>query len=130
RIAPEFLKKRSTKGFFMMLEGSQIDWACHSNKGDDAVREMLDFDAAIGEIFKFAETDGETLVIVTADHETGGLAIKEGSVMDSLNLAFTTGYHTCSLVPVFAYGPGSEQFNGVLDNTDIYGRMRLLLGWK
>lgn len=130
RMAPEFLKKRSTKGFFMMLEGSQIDWACHGNKGDDAVREMLDFDAAIGEILRFAEADGETLVIVTADHETGGMAIKEGSVMDSLKIAFTTDYHTCAMVPVFAYGPGSEQFSGVLDNTDIYARMKMLLGFK
>ncbi|MEO6038029.1 MAG: alkaline phosphatase [Saprospiraceae bacterium] len=129
RLAPAFLKKRSAKGFFMMLEGSQIDWACHSNKADDAISEMLDFDAAIGEILKFAEADGETLVIVTADHETGGMAIKEGSVMDSLKIAFTTGYHTASMVPVFAYGPGSEQFNGVLDNTDIYVKMKALFGF-
>ncbi len=129
RLAPVFLKKRSEKGFFMMLEGSQIDWACHGNRAEDAISEMLDFDAAIGEILKFAEMDGETLVIVTADHETGGMAIKEGSVIDSLNIAFTTDYHTASMVPVFAFGPGSEQFNGVLDNTDIYFKMRSLFGF-
>ena len=130
RMAPAFLKKRSDKGFFMMLEGSQIDWACHGNRGDDEVKEMLDFDAAIGEILKFAEADGETLVIVTADHETGGMAIKEGSVMDSLNIAFTTDYHTASMVPVFAYGPGSAEFSGVFDNTAIYAKMKELLGFS
>ncbi len=129
RLAPGFLKKRSAKGFFMMLEGSQIDWACHGNNANDALLEMLDFDAAIGEILKFAEADGETLIIVTADHETGGMAIKEGSAMDSLNIAFTTGYHTASMVPVFAYGPGSEQFNGVIDNTEIYGKIKALFGF-
>ena len=129
RMAPAFLKQRSAKGFFMMLEGSQIDWAGHANKADDSIREMLDFDAAIGEILQFAEADGETLVIVTADHETGGMAIKEGSEMDNLNIGFTTGYHTASLVPVFAYGPGSEQFNGVMDNTDIYLKMKALFGF-
>ncbi len=130
RLAPAFLKKRSEKGFFMMLEGSQIDWAGHANNADDAIKEMLDFDAAIGEILQFAEADGETLVIVTADHETGGMAIKEGSAMDSLNIGFTTGYHTASLVPVFAYGPGSEQFHGVMDNTDIYVKMKALFGFQ
>ncbi len=129
-LAPDFLKKRSDKGFFMMLEGSQIDWACHANNADDAIKEMLDFDAAIGEILKFAEADGETLVIVTADHETGGMAIKEGSEMDSLKIGFTTNYHTATMVPVFAFGPGSEQFNGVFDNTDIYLKMKELFGFK
>ena len=129
-LAPDFLKKRSDKGFFMMLEGSQIDWACHANNADDAIKEMLDFDAAIGEILKFAEADGETLIIVTADHETGGMAIKEGSEMDSLKIGFTTNYHTATMVPVFAYGPGSEQFNGVFDNTDIYMKMKELFGFK
>ncbi len=126
--APVFLKQRSTKGFFMMLEGSQIDWACHSNEAEEAISEMLDFDAAIGEILKFAKADGETLVIVTADHETGGMAIEQGSSMDSLDIDFLTNHHTASLVPVFAYGPGAELFNGVMDNTSIYQKMTELLG--
>lgn len=128
-VAPEFLKKRSDKGFFMMLEGSQIDWACHANEGERAVHEMLDFDAAIGKILDFARADGETLVIVTADHETGGLALEQGSKPDSLDLAFNTTAHTAIMVPVFAYGPGAEAFNGVMDNTQIYAKMKSLFGW-
>lgn len=129
KAAPEFLKKRSDKGFFLMLEGSQIDWACHANDAPRAIAEMLDFDQAIGEILRFAQQDGHTLVIVTADHETGGMSIEQGSTMDSLVIKFSTGYHTAAMVPLFAYGPGAQQFSGILDNTDIYWKMRNLLRW-
>lgn len=124
KIAPTFLKKRSgDKGFFLMIEGAQIDWACHAKDGPRARLEMLDFDAAIGEVLRFARADGETLVIVTADHETGGLAIEQGSTRDSLDIDFATNGHTASLVPVFAYGPGAQLFGGIYDNTDIYHKM-------
>ncbi len=126
RLAPEFLARRSDKGFFLMIEGAQIDWACHGNKDTMAVQEMLDFDKAIGEVLRFAEQDGNTLVIVTADHETGGMALLRGSDKQSLKIKFTTDYHTAALVPVFAFGPGAEQFNGLYDNTDIYFKMRAL----
>lgn len=129
RLAPEFLAQRSDKGFFLMIEGAQIDWACHAKKDTQAVQEMLDFDEAIGEVLRFAEKDGNTLVIVTADHETGGMALLRGSDKESLKIKFTTDYHTASMVPVFAYGPGAEQFSGLYDNTDIYFKMRALFGW-
>jgi alkaline phosphatase len=128
-MAPAFLQKRSDKGFFLMIEGSQIDWACHANNAPDAVREMLDFDEAIGEVLKFAEADGNTLVIVTADHETGGMALEQGHSKDSIDIEFVTGQHTAAMVPVFAYGPGAERFGGIYENTDIYVRMKALLGW-
>lgn len=127
RIGLPYLKQRSAKGFFVMIEGSQIDWAGHGNNGAAVVAEMLDFDETIAEALKFAKTDGETLVIVTADHETGGLAIDHGSTRDSLELSFPTKNHTATLVPIFAFGPGSELFHGVMDNTDIYLKMRTLL---
>ena len=130
RISPEFLKKRSEKGFFLMLEGSQIDWACHDKDGPRAVSEMLDFDQAIGAILRFAQQDGETLVIVTADHETGGMSLEQSNAPDSIDIKFNTGYHTASLIPVFAYGPGAELFGGIYENTDIYVKMRELFGWK
>jgi alkaline phosphatase len=127
--APKFLKQRSDKGFFMMLEGSQIDWACHANEGARAMQEMLDFDAAVGKILAFAQADGETLVIITADHETGGMALEQGASVDSLDLAFSSTGHTATLVPVFAYGPGAEMFSGIMDNTDIYVKMKTLFGF-
>ncbi|MEQ1745570.1 MAG: alkaline phosphatase [Saprospiraceae bacterium] len=127
RLAPDFLARRSEKGFFLMIEGAQIDWACHGNKDSLTVDEMLDFDQAIGEVLRFAEKDGNTLVIVTADHETGGMALLRGADRQSLKLKFTTDYHTATLVPVFAYGPGAHLFSGLYDNTQIHFNMRTLL---
>ncbi len=129
RMATDFLDKRSEKGFFLLVEGAQIDWACHANNGPQAVEEMLDFDAAIGEILRFAEIDSNTLVIVTADHETGGMALEQGAGFEVLDYDFTTGHHTASMVPVFAFGPGAAQFNGVMDNTEIYWKMARLWGF-
>ncbi len=130
KMAPDFLKKRSNgKGFFLMVEGSQIDWGGHANNADFTISETLDFDKAIGEVLKFADADGQTLVIVTADHETGGMAIKNGSQEGDLDIVFSTDYHTATLIPVFAYGPGALLFSGVYDNTDIYWKMRDLFNF-
>lgn len=127
--APDFLKEHSDKGFFLMIEGSQIDWGGHANDSDYIITEMIEFDKAIGEILDFAKKDGETLVIVTADHETGGFAINPGSTMDKIEPGFTSDYHTGVMIPVFAYGPGAEQFRGIYENTAIYGKMRAAFGF-
>lgn len=124
-----FLEQRSQEGFFMMVEGSQIDWGGHANDGDYAISELLDFDRAIQEALNFAEKKGNTLVIVTADHECGGMAIDEHSKMGRMKYKFTTPGHTASMVPVFAYGPGAELFEGIYQNNEIYFRMRQALGW-
>lgn len=126
----EFLAAQDDKPFFLMIEGSQIDWGGHANNSDYIVTEMLDFNKAIGEILKFAAADGETLVIVTADHETGGYSINPGSTMDSLITEFTTDYHTAVMIPVFAYGPGAELFSGIYENTAIFDKMRMAYGWE
>lgn len=129
-MAPQFLKKWSGgKGFFLMIEGSQIDWGGHANNAEQTISETLDFDRAVGEVLKFAEADGQTLVVVTADHETGGMAILNGSKEGALDIKFSTDYHTATLIPVFAYGPGAPLFSGVYDNTDIYWKMRELFGF-
>jgi alkaline phosphatase len=126
----DFLAERGKeKGFFLMIEGSQIDWGGHANQSDYIITEMHDFDKAVGKVLDFAKADGETLVIVTADHETGGYAINKGSKMDSLNTAFTTDYHTADLIPVFAYGPGAENFGGIYENTAIFHKMKELFGF-
>jgi alkaline phosphatase len=108
-------------GFFLMVEGSQIDWAGHKNDATNIVRETVDFDNAVGAGIDFAEKNGETLVIVTADHETGGFAVLGGSVKNQTvdKTGFVHGDHTASMVPVFAIGPGSLAFSGIIDNTDI-----------
>tara|TARA_B100000902_G_scaffold237153_1_gene224661 strand:- start:329 stop:1657 length:1329 start_codon:yes stop_codon:yes gene_type:complete len=119
------------KGFFIMLEGSQVDWAGHANDLNYLKREMKDFDEAVNKALEFAINDQETLVIVTADHETGGLLIEPATptnytapeVKFSFNTGLGYGSHTGVPVPVYAYGPGSENFTGTLDNTDIFYAM-------
>lgn len=119
---------QNKNGFFLMVEGSQIDWGGHSNEADYLISELLDFDKTIARALDFAMKDGETLVIVTADHETGGftLAPEEGNY-DKIKPAFSTGSHSATLIPVFAFGPGAETFSGIYENTEIYHKMMSLL---
>ena len=130
-MGPKFLDERDEddKGFFLMIEGSQIDWGGHANDSEYIISEMLEFNEAIGKVLEFAARDGETLIVVTADHETGGYAIQNGSSMGNIDGAFTSDYHTADLIPVFAYGPGSEQFSGIYENTAIFDRMIALYGF-
>ncbi len=114
------LLRQNDRGFFLMVEGSQIDWGAHNNNTSYAASEMLDFDQAIGRALEFAFNDGNTLIVVTADHETGGMAITGGSMEEGwVKGEYITGGHTGIMVPVFAYGPGAEAFMGIMENTDI-----------
>ena len=116
------------KGFFLMVEGSQIDWGGHANSTIYVVEDMLDFDQAVGKALEFAASNKETLVIVTSDHETGGMAVTGGDMQKGMVKGeFTSGGHTGVMVPVFAYGPGAGEFTGIMDNTDIYRKMNKLL---
>jgi len=126
--ALNFLKNSET-GFFLMIEGSQIDWGGHSNNFEQVLAEMKDFDDAIGKVLDFAEKDGSTLVVITADHETGGLTIPAGKRDGSeMQANFSSTNHTPTMVPVFAYGPGAELFTGIMENTEIFNKM--LKAWK
>ena len=108
------------KGFFLMVEGSQIDWAAHDNDQERTVNEVLDFDRAVKAAFDFAERDGQTLVIVTADHDTGGMGIANGWLpTGDLTATFASKGHTGIPVPVYAFGQGAENFSGIFDNTKI-----------
>ena len=115
--------------FFLMIEGSQIDWAAHANEADRMVRQTLLFDMAVREALEFARRDGHTLVIVTADHETGGLTLEEDDKSAvGVKAKWSTGSHTNANVPIFAFGPGAEKFAGKMDNTDIPKRIAALTG--
>ncbi len=127
-LAIDFLATHE-EGFFLMVESSQIDWGGHSNEADFLIQEVLDFDLAVGRAMDFAEKDGNTLVIVTADHETGGFALSAASVYGKptykgIEPTFSTGGHTATLIPVLAYGPGAERFMGVYQNNDIFQKMK------
>jgi len=112
---------RDDDGFFLMIEGSQIDWAGHENDKQWLLDEMADFDDAVGAALDFAESDGHTLVVMTADHETGGLTVDQGSVPDEWlgPVGWSSKSHTAGMVPVFSFGPGSSALGGIIDNTDI-----------
>ncbi len=127
RDATQFLKRIQSSGFFLMIEGSQIDWGGHANDSKYTISEMLDFDKAIKEVLDFAENDGQTLVIITGDHETGGYSIVAGNKFSNLIGAFTTTKHTADLIPVYAFGPGAEKFSGIYENTAIYDKIKSLL---
>ncbi|MFQ6113810.1 MAG: alkaline phosphatase [bacterium] len=112
--------KRDQDGFFLMVEGSQIDWKGHRNSESGLIEETIEFDDAIAVGVDFARENPQTLIVVTADHETGGVALIRGSLLEkSVELAFVTGSHTASMVPLFARGPGAEAFHGIIDNTYI-----------
>lgn len=119
---------QNPNGLFLMVEGSQIDWGGHENDIARIIFEMLDFDKAIGEGLRFAERNGETLIIVTADHETGGMAIENGSILEGkVGVDFTTKEHTGVMVPVFAIGPQAERFTGIYENTALFEKMKEIL---
>ena len=112
------------KPFFMMVEGSQIDWGGHGNNTDYVISEFKEFDSAIRNALEFAKANGNTLVIVTADHETGGMAISGGTLKrGKIKAEFTTKGHSAAMVPVFSFGPSSKQFSGIYENTAIFDKM-------
>ena len=131
RKAIEYLSKQSKKGFFLMVEGARIDKEEHSNNTYGFVREMLDFDKAIEEAIRFAEKDGHTLVIISADHETGGVALRGGDPDKGyIRTAFASTSHTAITGPLFAYGPQSQQFRCFQENSDVSNKIVKILSGK
>ena len=116
------------KGFFLMVEGSQIDDWAHRQKVGYMAEELFDFDKTIGKVLEWAEKDGHTLVVVTADHGTGGITLIDGSLEDrTVNVHFSTKGHHGIVVPVFAWGPHAEDFGGVMENAELSDRIRKLI---
>ena len=119
------------KGFFLMVEGSQIDDWCHRHKVGHMCEELFDFDKVIGAVLEWAEKDGQTLVVVTADHNTGGLTLLKGSIEEhTVKVNFSTKGHDGIVVPVFAYGPHAEEFAGVHENSEIGAIIKDLISKK
>lgn len=118
-------------GFFLMIEGSEIDGGGHENDMEYTVEEMLDFDRAVGKALEFASKSRRTLVVVTADHETGGLTLVNGDISQGkITGQYSTTDHTGIMVPVFAYGPGAELFSGIDENTSFFNKFLRLLDLK
>lgn len=125
---------RKGKPFFMMVEGSYIDWGGHAENAEMMVAEVLDFDRTLGVVLDYVEKNPNTLLVVTADHETGGVSIgkyyevdkatgKRTEVPERAAVNFNTDQHTGELIPVFAAGKGAEHFQGIYQNNEIYHKM-------
>lgn len=126
----QFLENKQ-KPFFLMVEGSQIDNYGHYNDIRGVITETIDFDKAVTEAIKYADTNKNTLVIVLSDHETGGLTIPQGNVnTHHIEAEFSTHDHTGMMVPVFAYGPKSYEFQGCYGNEDIFHKIIKILNLK
>ncbi len=112
--------EKAEKGFFLMVEGSSIDLAAHDNDLDETVREVLDFDCAVGVVLRWMAKHPHTLLVVTADHQTGGLSIIDGSKNSGrVTGCFTTLNHSGVAVPIYANGAGAAAFRGVMENTQV-----------
>lgn len=125
------LSGETGKGFFLMVEGAKIDYASHANSLPASVMETLSFDLAVSEALKFADSNGETLVIVTGDHETGGLTLVDGNkVGRQITAHYMTDDHTPIMLPVYTYGPWAGKFGGVYENTWFFHAIKEITGIK
>ena len=123
---------KNKKGFFAMIEGSHIDHAAHANNAEQMTFEMEEFDKVVNAAFDYADKHKGTLVIVTADHETGGVTLNSGSKdftkgESGIDIKFSTTGHTGSPVLVYSYGASAWKFSGVMENTDIFKRIKAVL---
>lgn len=133
----EFLKNGSLKAlelfkddkFFLLIEGALIDIAGHDTSIDNQISETLEFDEIAGLMLDYAEQRNHVLVVVVSDHESGALTLLQGDGMNYIpNYAIDE--HSGSMVPVFAYGPGAEQFTGMMDNAEIYYKIKSIIDNK
>lgn len=123
--------KNNEKGFFLMVEGALIDGGGHMNNTEEIINEVLDFDRAVKVALDYAEINPNTLVIVTADHETGGMGLNEGNMEKrKVTGKYTTTGHTAVPVPVYTFGAGAKEFSGFYQNTDIFHKSLRLFGFE
>jgi alkaline phosphatase len=116
-------------GFCLVVEGSLIDKNAHRKNLPETLAEVIDMDEAIGVAKDFADKNKQTLIVVTADHETGGLALVNGDIRNHqvVGSFIESGSHTGAMVPVFSYGAGARWFSGIHDNTFFFSQFIKLI---
>lgn len=127
------LLSQDPDGFMLMVEGSMIDYAGHANDAAWLLDEMRDFERVVAVATDFADTHPGTLVVIVADHETGGLTMPSGkndfTLSESgIDYRFSTPSHTGIRVPAYFYGTGSDRFRPMLENSELSQRIMELLG--
>ena len=121
------------KPFFIMCEGGEIDWAAHSQKTFPTVLSIVEFDKAISVAYEFYKAHPEeTLIVVTADHETGGLGLVSGNADFNLSeqgveYRWCTSGHSAQMVPVYLYGAGAALINGIMENSELGAMLKSFL---
>ena len=129
--ALEVLSNDNRQGFFLMIESAIIDGYGHNNDSEGMIEEMREFDNTLRQLVAYVNQHPETLLVVTADHETGGTGVSyksyEVGSTTPVQLSFSTKGHTGTVVPVFAYGAGAEAFAGIMKNTDLPKKMEELM---
>ncbi len=126
--------EETNKPFFLMIEGSYIDWGGHDKNAEMMITEVQDFDQTLGAVLDYVDTHPNTLLVVTADHETGGVSLgkfyetdestgKQKEVPQKVAVYFNSDQHSGELIPVFAKGRGATYFQGIYENNDIYHKM-------
>ena len=129
--ALEVLSRNNQQGFFLMIESAIIDGYGHNNDSDGMIEEMKEFDCTLKQLVTYVNQHPETLLVVTADHETGGTGVTYNSFEvgnpTPLKLSFSTKGHTGTVVPIFAYGAGAEAFAGIMKNTDLPKKIEELM---
>lgn len=126
-FALDFLDKKESP-FFLMVEAANIDSGGHENSTSTIVSEMLDFDEVIGKVIQYVDEHPNTLLIITADHETGGVSIPQGDIDSAtVELAYHSDDHTAIMVPIFAYGAHSGDFRGIYENSEVFHKIMKLV---
>ncbi|MDO4735592.1 MAG: alkaline phosphatase, partial [Bacteroidia bacterium] len=132
--ALEVLEQGAPNGFFLMIESAIIDGYGHNNDSEGMIIEMQEFDKTLKMLAKYVDTHPNTLLVVTADHETGGTGVsyKGYNVGEKVpvQLSFITKGHTGTVVPIFAYGAGAKEFAGIMKNTEIPVKIEKLISGK
>ena len=129
--ALDVLSRNAENGFFLMIESAVIDGYGHNNDSDGMIDEMKEFDRTLRQLAAYVDQHPETLLVVTADHETGGTGVDynthEVGNPTPIRLNFSTRGHTGTVVPIFAYGAGAEAFAGIMKNTDVPKKIEALI---
>lgn len=117
------LEKDAPNGFFLMIESAIIDGYGHNNDSEGMIEEMKEFDQTLKTLIAYVNKHPNTLLVVTADHETGGTGVTYKSHAinqpEGLHLKFSTKGHTGTVVPIFAYGAGAAKFSGIFQNREL-----------
>lgn len=129
--ALDVLSRNSDNGYFLMIESALIDGYGHNNDSEGMIAEMKEFDALLRQLVAYVDQHPETLLVVTADHETGGTWLNytgyEVGGSSPVAMSYSTRGHSGVVVPIFAYGEGAEAFAGVMKNTDIPKKIEQLM---